>query len=148
MQVRRIVSAAAILSLVLITTGCVTVSVASPEQTRKALAAGNVADKALVYFMAPQIGGFILNIAVNGRIVGKVKDRTFIYCYFDPGSYDLTTDGQFPITSKWKTLMAVESNSTYYIITPYGPPRFNEPASSRRVLSEYYSLSEHMNCGP
>jgi hypothetical protein len=137
---------AAIGSILVVVSGCATVGTTSPQEARNALAATAVESKALVYFMAPQIGGFIVNISMNGRNVGKVKDRTFIYCYFAPGSYDVVTDGQFPIMGKWSATMSIDQNKTYYIMVPYGPARFVQPESARRTLNEYYSLSKIMDC--
>jgi hypothetical protein len=145
-QVNRYFAATLVSSLSLFVTGCVTVGAAPPEKARESLALGNTVNKALVYFMAPQIGGFIVNVVVNGRAVGKVKDRSFIYCRFDPGSYEIVTDGQFPITMKGTVSLTFEANKTYYVLTPYGQARVSDPASSRRVLTEYYSLSKNSNC--
>jgi hypothetical protein len=146
MQVGRFSAVGSTLLLSLMVAGCVTVGAAPAVQTREALALGNVGDKALVYFMAPQIGGTIVNVVVNGRVVGKVKDRTFIFCHFDPGSYDVTPDGQFPSVTGSTVKMAFEANKTYFVLTPYQQVKFSDPASSRRVLSEYYSLSKSSNC--
>lgn len=146
MQIRTTILVGAILTVSQAISGCVTVGNASAAETNEALAAPNVANKALVYFMAPQIGGHILNIAVDNRAVGKVKDRTFVHCYFDPGRYQLKTDGQFPIMGEWVVAMDLEPNETYYILTPYGPARFNESVSSRQVLHDYYTLSKSSAC--
>jgi len=87
----KIFFAVTVLSLSLAVTGCITVGTSSPGKTTDALASSNVEDKALVYFMAPQMGGFIVNISIDGRVVGKVKDRTFIRCYLAPGMHRITT---------------------------------------------------------
>lgn len=142
----KIVFAAPVLSLSLLVTGCITVGTSSPGKTRDALALGNVEDKALVYFMAPQLGGNIVNIAVDGRTAGKVKDRTFISCYLAPGMHHITTRGQFPVRSKWDVQMIFDPHKTYYIITTYAKARLSDPPSSRRILTQYYSLSKNSHC--
>lgn len=137
---RKQIAILIILSMTVSLIGCVTVSSASQQETLKALNLQPAENAALVYVMAPQTGGFIFTVFINGKKIGKLKDQHFLYVMAKPGSLELATESQFPIFVDSKTIFSVEAGQTYYILARYHNARNVDEPSARRVLTEHYSL--------
>ena len=99
--------------LVLLASGCATVTMAPQEDDTRAKTFAVKSGKANIYFYRDETFGAAIKmpVSVNGRIAGETASKTYFLWEVDPGIYDISSHTENTSTLK----LIVEPGKNYFV---------------------------------
>ncbi len=128
-----------LLMLCALTTGCVSVPLASPEMDLKTKAMKPPTGKALLYVYRDAVfagSAVLFEITIDDYPVGKLAEKTYLAVLLAPGKHRINSSRMVSINA--------EPGKTYYIKTSAVPPStfLVEEEKARRALADYQLIYE------